>query len=77
MSPTVISSREYSEKLSASKSLKAIHHALMRSENEIRTIILKELVHTVWSKFYNITGAIWVSDNIWLYSFLHVRVCRV
>ena len=77
MPSTVVCSWEYSEKASSSKSFKAVHDALVSSQNEIDSIIFQKGLDSIGPKFDNVSCAIGVSDEIGLDAQLAITVRRV
>ena len=63
---TVVSSREDSEQLTACKALKAVHDALVGTQNISAPVGVKEVLDTIWAELDDVASAIGVSDKVWL-----------
>lgn len=77
MSAAVVCCRKDCEKLSTSKSFKAIHNAFMSSQNKFRFIVFKELLDSVWTKFDNVSCSIRIAYKIWLNSQFCITICWI
>lgn len=77
MATTVVSCREYSEKLTSSESFEAIHDAFVSSEYEFDFIIFQKEFDTIGTKFDDVSSSIWISNKVGLDSELLVTISRV
>ena len=77
VSAAVVSGREHREQLSASESLEPVHDALVRSEDELGFIVIKELLHSVRAELDDVARAVGVADEVRLDAQFLVIVCRV
>ena len=77
MPSTIVSSTENCEQAAAGEPLKAVHHALVGSQNEVYFIVFKESLYSIWSELYDVASTIWVSHKVWLDSKFAVTVSWV
>lgn len=77
MPAAVVRSGKDSKQTATSESLKPIHYALMRPQNEIDLVIFEERLDPIRSEFDYVASAIRISDEIRLNSKFRVAVCRV
>lgn len=66
MTAAVVRRREHSEELAAGESFEAVHDALVSSQDELATVRVQEVLDTIGAEFDNISGAVGVSDEVWL-----------
>jgi len=77
VAPTVVSSGKDRKQLSARKTLKTVHYALMCSQNKTGFIILKEKFDAVGAELNDVASAIRITDKIWLDTELTVGVSGI
>jgi len=77
VAPTVIGRRENRHELAASKSLEAIHDALVCSENILEAVVFEERLHAVRPKLHNISCTVGVAHEVGLNAQFLVAVSRV
>ena len=66
MPPAVVSRRKDGDQLTTRKAFEAVHYTLVCSKNVLEIVVFQELSDTIWTKLNNISGSIWVTDEIGL-----------
>lgn len=77
MPSTVVRGGEDSKQLTASESLESIHDAFVGSQDELRFVVLKEILNSVWAEFDNVASSVRISDKVRLNSKILVAVCWI
>lgn len=77
MTSTIVRSGEDGEQAAAGEALKAIHHALVSTQNEVHLIVFEEGLDTIRSKLDNISGTVGVTYEVGLNTELTVAISRV
>lgn len=77
MPAAVVSGREDSDQVSASKPLHAVHHALVSTDDLEHVVSLEELLYDVRPELHNVSCPLRVPHMVQLDSLLPVVVCGV
>ena len=77
MSATVVSRGEDCEKLTTGEPLKAVHYALVGTQDKATSVSIEEVLDTIWTEFYDISRTVGVSDEVWLNSKVLITISRV
>ena len=49
----------------------------MSSQYEFCFVVFEEVLNPIWSKLHNISGSIWITDEIGLDAKILVTICRI
>jgi len=74
MSTTIISSREDGKQAATCKPLKAVHDALMSSQNEAAFVVFQECSDSVRAKLHNVSCPVRISYKVGLDSKFGIAV---
>ena len=66
MTTAVVGCREYRKELAASEALKAVHDALVGSQDKAAPVGIEEVLDSIWAELYNVSCAIGVADEVGL-----------
>jgi len=77
VSAAIVSGREHSKELAASKALEAVHHTLMRSQDVFSLVVIQELLDSVGPEFHNVSGAVRITDEIGLDTQFGIIISRI
>ena len=73
----VVSCREYREELAASEALKAIHDALVGSQDKAAPIGIEEVLDAIWAELHYVSSAVGVADKVGLNAQVLITVSRI
>ena len=74
---TVVSRREYREELAASEALKAVHDALVGSQDKAAPIGIEEVLDAIWAELHYVSSAVGVADKVGLNAQVLITVSRI
>ena len=77
MAAAVVGGREYGEEAAASESLEAVHHALVRTEDEVHFVVFEEGLYAVRAELHDVAGAVRVTNEVRLDAEFTVAISRV
>jgi len=77
MASAVIRSRENGEQAATSESFETIHDTFVSPKNKVYLVVFEEGLDTIWSELDNISGTIWITNEVRLDTKFTVSICWV